>query len=111
MAYHPTVIHDILKLPEVPVLTITKETINAFKAHWPCSGIPDEVDLVVCVFDTTGGKRDLIDYEVSGADDSVIDPDTMPDAGAALSALMDIELALHLGATTKELAQLYAGGN
>ena len=96
--------------PETPILTITLDTINAFKAHWKCHGIPDDVDLVVCVFDTTGGKRDLVDYEVSRADDSVIDPDTMPDAGRALSALMDIELALHLGATTKELAQLYAGG-
>ena len=108
MSYLQTVNHA---SHDHPVLTITKDTINAFKAHWPCSGIPEEVDLVVCVFNIAGGKRDLIDYEVSRADDSVIDPDTMPDAGRALSALMDIELALYLGATTKELAQLYAGGN
>jgi hypothetical protein len=106
--HHHNTIIDLY--PETPILTITLDTIEAFKAQWPCHGIPDDVDLVVCVFDTTGGKRDLVDYEVSRADDSVIDPDTMPDAGRALSALMDIELALHLGATTKELAQLYAGG-
>jgi hypothetical protein len=81
--------------PETPVLTITLDTINAFKARWPGHGIPDDVDLVVCVFDTAGGKRDLVDYEVSRADDSIIDPDTMPDDGRALSAMMDDALTLH----------------
>jgi hypothetical protein len=83
--------------PETPVLTITLDTIKAFKARWPCHGIPDDVDLVVCVWDTTGGQRNLVDYEVSRADDSVIDPDTMPDAGRALSAMMDDALRLHQG--------------
>ena len=82
---------------ETPVITITLETINTFKSTWPCHGIPDDADLVVCLFDTRGGKRDLVDYDVSRADDSVIDPDTMPDAGPALSAMMDDALTLHQG--------------
>jgi len=83
--------------PETPVITITLKTINAFKSTWPCHAIPDDADLVVCLFDTARGKRNLVDYDVSRADDSVIDPATMPDAGPALSAMMDDALTRHQG--------------
>ena len=70
------------------IITIKSEAIEQFKASWPCHGIPDNVDLIVAAFAPNG---DLVDYELSDAQDNVL-----PDAGenldidgSALCALFD----------------------
>ena len=67
-------------------ITIQHDTINTFKSQWPCNGIPENTDIINCVFDKNG---DLVDLELVDASDSPIPSDRYIDAGAALNALMD----------------------
>ena len=51
------------------IITIKSEAIEQFKASWPCHGLPDNVDLIVAAFAPNG---DLVDYELSDAQDNLI---------------------------------------
>ena len=64
------------------IVTINSHEIDAFRRSWPCSGIADNVDLIVAFFN----DGDLIDYECCDVDDNVIDAGI--DSGAAMSALL-----------------------
>ena len=67
-------------------ITIQHETINTFKSQWPCNGIPENTDIINCVFDKNG---DLVDLELVDESDSPIPSGEYIDAGEALNALID----------------------
>ena len=67
-------------------ITIQHDTINTFRSQWPCNGIPENTDIINCVFDKNG---DLVDLELVDESDSPIPSGEYIDAGEALNALID----------------------
>ena len=89
---------------ELLIITICKATIDAFKASWLCHGIPEDADAIVVAVHIHGIPEahhkpgvgyDLIALDIENSDEIMIDRDTYPDAGAALSALVDDAIRDH----------------
>ena len=89
---------------ELLIITICRATIDAFKASWPCHGIPEDADVIVMAIHNHGIPEtrhqpgvgyDLIALDIEDSDEVMLDHDTYPDAGAALSALVDDAVRNH----------------
>ena len=89
---------------ELLIITICRATIDAFKASWPCHGIPEDADVIVIavhdhgipeMLQHPGAGCDLVDLDIEDSDGVMLDRDTYTDAGAALSALVDDAIRGH----------------
>lgn len=88
--------------------TITSDTINAFKATWPCHGFPDELACIHAEWDEGG---DLVDFEAYGWQGDALEGFD----GPALCALLDdakarLEAGLWFAVGFYELDRCYGGG-
>jgi hypothetical protein len=62
--------------------TLRHDSIEAFKASWPCHGLPDNLHSISCEFASNG---DLVGIEAYGDDESLLDSADFD--GPALAAL------------------------
>tara|TARA_R100000808_G_C2142805_1_gene150557 strand:+ start:572 stop:847 length:276 start_codon:yes stop_codon:yes gene_type:complete len=75
----------------VNIISIKRETIEDFKKSYPCSGIPESVDFLVCCFSDEG---ELVDYDAEDKNGNIIDREEF-DHAQGLSALFDDALKNH----------------
>lgn len=87
---------------EFLIITICRATIDAFKASWPCHGIPADADAIVIAVEMSPTESwHLVDLDMEDSDGVTIDPETLEwgctwhDAGSALSELVGLAIRGH----------------